>query len=60
MQWPVTGALVRVAIAIAGGFLGHSFRLSSGIFLAVAAGTATFGILGLPSLIWWVGDGTGG
>jgi len=61
MQWPVTGALVRAAIAIAGGFLvtlfGHG---PSGIFLAAAVGMATFGILSLPSLIWRVGYGSDG
>jgi len=61
MQWPVTGALVRAAIAIAGGFLVTRFgNGTSGIFLAVAAGMATFGFLSLPSLIWWVGDGSCG
>jgi Na+-driven multidrug efflux pump len=61
MQWPVTGALVRAAIAIAGSFLATRFgNGTSGIFLAVAAGMATFGILSLPSLIWWVGDGGDG
>jgi predicted SnoaL-like aldol condensation-catalyzing enzyme len=59
MQWPVTGALVRAAIAIADSLLATRFgNGTSGIFLAVAAGMATFGILSLPSLIWWVGDGS--
>jgi Na+-driven multidrug efflux pump len=56
MQWPVTGALVRATIAIAGGFMITRIGAgTSGIFLAVAAGMATFGILSLPSLIWRVG-----
>jgi len=61
MQWPVTGALVRAVIAIAGGYLVTGFGNGpSGIFLAAAAGMATFGILSLPSLIWRVGYGSGG
>jgi hypothetical protein len=61
MQWPVTGALVRAAIAIAGSFLVTRFgNGTTGIFLAVATGMATFGILSLPSLIWWVCDSRDG
>jgi Na+-driven multidrug efflux pump len=52
MEWPVIGALVRMAIAVAGGLLViHLGGGLAGIFLAVAVGMTAFGLLSLPSLV---------
>jgi putative MATE family efflux protein len=52
MEWPVAGALVRMAIAVVGGFLVVRFGGGlAAIFLAVGIGMAAFGLLSLPGLL---------
>jgi len=56
MEWPVTGALVRAGIAIAGGAL--VLRFDQGlncIFLAAACAMVVFGCLSLPGLVLQIG-----
>jgi len=58
MEWPVTGALVRAVVAIAGSFLVlHINGDLIGIFRAASIGMMTFGCLSLPSLGLRVGYG---
>ncbi len=58
MRWPVTGACVRAALAVLGGLV--CLHLGAGvhwIFLAVAAGMASFGGLAVQGLIRQSGFG---
>jgi putative MATE family efflux protein len=58
MRWPVAGACVRAALAVLGGLV--CLHLGAGvhwIFLAVAAGMASFGALAVQGLIRQSGFG---
>lgn len=52
MELPIVGALVRSLLVVGGCLIAASL---GGIFLAVGAGMAAFGIIGLQSLIFKVG-----
>jgi len=56
MEWPVAGAIVRTAVAIAGGALAAQY--GSGppwIFIAASAGMVAFACFSLPGLLKRVG-----
>lgn len=58
MGWPVTGALTRAGVAVAGGALALRFETGlNGVFLAGALGMVTFGCLSLPGLVLRIGYG---
>jgi Na+-driven multidrug efflux pump len=56
MEWPVTGAILRAAVSIGGGWwVVHTGGGLGGIFFAAGLGMTAFGLVSLPSLLLAVG-----
>jgi Na+-driven multidrug efflux pump len=52
LEWPVSGALARATIGVAGGLLAFQFNGGlAGIFVAAAIGMATFGSVSVAGLV---------